>query len=78
MADDQSPDTAETAQDESSEHKQMASRLRELMMGKSVGTRKDPEHEKVSQEYYSLFAQLTEAGYSGATDPRLESGFRLP
>ena len=78
MADDQTPNTSETAQDESSEHKKMAARLKEIMLSPSWGNRKDPEHEKVSQEYYSLFAQLTEAGYSGATDPRLQSGFRLP
>jgi len=72
MADDSSPNTGEAAVDPENEMREAAARIREILKGSEFADRHHPENEKVTQEYYTLFAKLSEAGYSGATDPRLQ------
>ncbi len=72
MADDSSPDTGEAASDPENEMREAAARIREILKGSEFTDRHDPANEKVTQEYYTLFAKLSEAGYTGAADPRLQ------
>jgi len=72
MADDSSPNAGEAASDPETEMRAAAARIREILKGEEFTDRHHPANEKVTQEYYTLFAKLSEAGYSGASDPRLQ------
>tara|TARA_R100001143_G_C3340267_1_gene123898 strand:+ start:400 stop:1218 length:819 start_codon:yes stop_codon:yes gene_type:complete len=73
--DDSTPSQGVSTPSGDSDPQRLAARARELTKIGALNDRRNPDYEKHIEEFMQIQAKLAEAGFAGATDPRLKSRY---